>query len=430
MATTESRTREDGTRAGGTVRIDGLSKKFCRHLKRSMYYGILDLGRNMLGMRPDSSQLRASEFWALDKVSLDVAEGETVALIGPNGSGKTTLLRILAGIFPPDLGEVSVSGRVGALIALGAGFHPHMSGRDNVYLNGAILGISRDEIDARFDAIVEFSGIAYAMDAPVATYSSGMRVRLGFAVAVNTDPDLLLVDEVIAVGDVGFRMKCYDHIRKLMSRGTSVILVSHNLQQLSRVTSRAVVLDRGRIQFDGGLHEGIALCQHLSRSAPSGDDGEEGAGGERRGWLEGAVTCRSDGGAPASQFQTGDDIVVDIRLGCAAPIDGARLIVSVESAALGILGSLSSPYHQFELDLGPPGARIRLRLREIPLLVGGYALNISLYGKGIGDFHDRVLQAVQFSVVGPPTDATGFGVNQTVMFPHDWQRVDESGGGG
>jgi len=254
-----------------SVNANGLSKKFCRNLKRSMYYGILDLGRNMIGVKPRCSDLRRSEFWALNGVSLQLEQGKSVGLIGPNGSGKTTLLRLLAGIFPPDRGEVSISGRVGALIALGAGFHPHMTGRDNVFLNAAILGIPREEIAARFDEIVSFAGVRDAIDAPVATYSSGMRVRLGFSVAVNTQPDLLLVDEVIAVGDVGFRMKCYQHILRLMDEGTSVILVTHNVSQLSRITDRSVVMQSGSVIFDGPLTEGIGIYDQVAAEQPDDD---------------------------------------------------------------------------------------------------------------------------------------------------------------
>ena len=276
------------------LRVQNVSKKFCRHLKRSMWYGIQDLARNFVGLPPsgwlDASAvdvqrssnngpddedvqlladgqralgLRKSEFWALQDISFDLRRGECLGLIGRNGCGKTTLLRIIAGIFPPDLGEISIRGRVSALIALGAGFHPLMTGRENVYLNGAILGMSRAEIDAKFPKIEVFAEIEGFLDAPVSTYSSGMRVRLGFAVAAEMEPDLLIVDEVLAVGDAAFRRKCYDFFRKLRRRGCAVIIVSHQLGQLATICDRAIVLKQGKIDFTGDAPTGVAHLQDL-----------------------------------------------------------------------------------------------------------------------------------------------------------------------
>jgi len=228
------------------VSVRNVSKKFCKTLRRSMAYGIADLARGLVGIKPDSRTLRKGEFWALDDVSFELRRGEVLGLIGVNGSGKTTLLRLLAGIFPPDKGQITVKGRVGALIALGAGFHPHMTGRENIYLNGAILGMRRREIEDRFDAIVDFAEIGDFVEAPVASYSSGMKVRLGFAIAIQLDPDVLLVDEVLAVGDVGFRAKCYNAIYE-STRRAGTVFVSHSMQHVSRICSNVVVLDGGHV---------------------------------------------------------------------------------------------------------------------------------------------------------------------------------------
>ena len=237
--------------------VRNVSKKFCKNLRRSMAYGILDLGKNMLGVRPDSCRLRTAEFWALDDVSIELKRGEVLGLIGANGSGKTTLLRMLAGIFPPDKGEIAVRGRVGALISVGAGFHPHMTGRENVYVNGAILGMTKAEIDERFDAIVSFAEIGDFLDAPVSTYSSGMRVRLGFAIAAHVDPDVMLVDEILAVGDQSFRAKCNRRMARFRDDNRSIILVSHNLHQIRNICDRTVVLERGRALFAGDTDEAV-----------------------------------------------------------------------------------------------------------------------------------------------------------------------------
>jgi lipopolysaccharide transport system ATP-binding protein len=294
------------------LRVSGVSKKFCRNLRRSMWYGIQDLSKNLMGFRsnpetldggktlvirpetldqgtgggasaesleskvysPESSPsslkskvyslksnepedgLRRDEFWALKDINFDLKRGECLGLIGRNGCGKTTLLRLIAGIFPPDRGEIAIRGRVGALIALGAGFHPHMTGRENVYLNGAILGLSKREIDAQFDEIVDFAEIDGFIDAPVSTYSSGMRVRLGFAVAIQVKPDLLLIDEILAVGDVGFRSKCYAAISDLLS-SAAVVFVSHQMSTVARICQRVLVLKNGVVTVDCDSIKGI-----------------------------------------------------------------------------------------------------------------------------------------------------------------------------
>jgi ABC-type polysaccharide/polyol phosphate transport system ATPase subunit len=220
-----------------------------------MLYGIQDLARNMLGVRPSTTPqldntttndgLRRDEFWAVQNVNFDLKRGEILGIIGMNGSGKSTLLRILTGIFPPDDGQVVVSGRLSGLIALGAGFHPHMTGRENIYLNGAILGIGRDEIQNKFNAIVDFANIGDFLDAPVSTYSSGMYVRLGFAIAIHSLSDVVVIDEILAVGDARFQRKCLDHIRELRKEGRSFILVSHNMQNIEAMCSRVLFLDHG-----------------------------------------------------------------------------------------------------------------------------------------------------------------------------------------
>jgi lipopolysaccharide transport system ATP-binding protein len=223
-----------------------------------MYYGVLDSVRSMVGIPYATALLRNNEFWALEDVSFEINRGETLGIIGANGSGKTTLLRLITGIYPPDRGRIAIEGRIGALIAVGAGFHPHMTGRENIYLNGTILGMSRREIDARLDAIIEFADIGDFLEAPVATYSSGMRVRLGFAIAINCAPDILLVDEILAVGDVGFQLKCFDRIGELRKQGVATLLVSHNLQHISMFCEKVLLLDHGHVDYFGDVETGLS----------------------------------------------------------------------------------------------------------------------------------------------------------------------------
>jgi lipopolysaccharide transport system ATP-binding protein len=251
------------------VSVRNVSKKFCRNLRRSMAYGIKDLSCNLTGVRQDTSNLRKHEFWSLKDISFDLKRGECVGLIGPNGSGKTTLLRLLTGIFPPDAGGISCRGRVGALIALGAGFHPLMTGRENIYLNGAILGLTRKEVARREESIIEFAGIDEFIDAPVATYSSGMRVKLGFSVCAQMEPDILIVDEVLAVGDSGFRIKCMNHMTNLLSR-TAIVFVSHSMPMVARMCNRIILLDGGKEIYSGNdVGHGIDAYSDLFAGASS-----------------------------------------------------------------------------------------------------------------------------------------------------------------
>lgn len=227
------------------IKVENVSKKFCRDLKRSLWYGMKDLGNELLGRSHDyDGHLRKDEFWALKDVSFELKRGECLGLIGRNGAGKTTLLRMLNGLIKPDKGRIEMRGRVGALIALGAGFNPILTGRENIYVNASILGLNKKETDAKFDEIVEFADIQDFIDAPVQSYSSGMQVRLGFAVTTALDPDILIIDEILAVGDMGFRAKCYDVIGRL-SRKTAIIFVSHSMPIVSRICNRAILLNNG-----------------------------------------------------------------------------------------------------------------------------------------------------------------------------------------
>jgi lipopolysaccharide transport system ATP-binding protein len=230
---------------GVDIKVDHVSKKYCKSLKRGMSYGVRDITRNVFGLSSRSSKLRKDEFWAVDDVSFEVRRGETLGIIGPNGSGKTTLLKMLNGIFWPDKGKITVKGKVGALIAVGAGFHPALTGRENIYVNAAILGMTKKEVEERFGSIVEFADIGDFLDTPVKYYSSGMFVRLGFAVAVHCDPDILLVDEVLAVGDEGFQLKCFNKIGELKKNGASVIIVSHNMHLISTFANRVLLINDG-----------------------------------------------------------------------------------------------------------------------------------------------------------------------------------------
>lgn len=233
------------------IRVEGVSKRFCRSLKRSLWYGLQDLGSELRGHRHGGDgQLRAEEFWAVRDVNIELKRGECLGIIGHNGAGKTTLLRMLNGLIKPDSGRIELRGRVGALIALGAGFNPVLTGRENIFVNASVLGLSARQVNAKLDEIVDFAEIGDFLDSPVRNYSSGMTVRLGFSIAaVLIEPDVLLLDEVLAVGDISFKVKALNAVRHLTQR-SAVVLVSHNMQQVANFCTRAAVMANGHALMD------------------------------------------------------------------------------------------------------------------------------------------------------------------------------------
>jgi ABC-type polysaccharide/polyol phosphate transport system ATPase subunit len=230
------------------IRVKDVSKRFVIRKDKSLKERLVNFGR---------SKKFKEDFWALKDVDLEITAGTTIGLVGANGSGKSTLLKAIGGIIQPTSGFVERRGRLAALLELGAGFHPDLTGRDNVYLNASILGLSRKQVDQYFDSIVEFSEIGDFIDTQVKFYSSGMYVRLAFAIAVHVDPDILLVDEVLAVGDEPFQKKCMDKIREFQQEGRTIVLVSHSAQQIKDLCDRVVVLSHGDVTFDGPAEAGI-----------------------------------------------------------------------------------------------------------------------------------------------------------------------------
>lgn len=229
------------------VKVENVSKKFCRDLKRSLWYGMQDLSRELFGLQHGGNgELRRDEFWAIKDISFELKRGECLSLIGRNGAGKTTLLKMLNGLIKPDMGRIEIRGRIGALIALGAGFNPILSGRENIYINASILGIERSEINRKLDDIVSFAELQEFIDSPVKNYSSGMHARLGFSIAANFQPDILLIDEALAVGDMEFTIKCLNRIADLQQQGAAIIFISHNELQIRRVAQRCILLHKGQ----------------------------------------------------------------------------------------------------------------------------------------------------------------------------------------
>lgn len=401
--------------AAPVLEVCNVSKRFARRLQTSLRYGVIDALRDMCGLATRQG-LGHEEFWALNDVSFTVRRGESIGLLGANGAGKSTLLKIIAGLIKPDRGHVTVRGRVGALIELGAGMHPLLSGRENIRVNAAVLGLSQRELASKLDEIIAFADLGEFIDAPVQSYSSGMRVRLGFAVAAHLEPDLLLVDEVLAVGDVSFRMKCFQRIEKLMSAGTSLILVSHSVIDIARVCSRTLVLKCGRGSIAPSVEAGIALYQELGSAAASTRTANQEI------WLESATLLPVTGRPPGTLF-TGDQLSFDVHILSRVPRNNLRLIVHLYSSSIGMLGSFASPADGIVWSL-QRNATIRVSLPELPLLVGAYSLSISLYGEGRQEYLDELSHAIRFQIAGPPIDGFGFGPCHTFAFAHKWETLE------
>jgi lipopolysaccharide transport system ATP-binding protein len=310
------------------VRIENVGKIFCRDLKKSLLYGLKDSVRDLIGQRKGSASsaserlLRKSEFWANKGISFELRRGECLGLIGHNGAGKTTLLKMLNGLIKPDTGRIEMRGRVSALIALGAGFNPILTGRENIYINGSVLGFPIKEIDNKIDEIIDFAEVREFIDAPVQTYSSGMQVRLGFAVASTMDPDILIIDEVLAVGDIGFRVKCLNKIHELLET-TAVIFVSHSMPFVSRICTQAILLNKGQAELQSD-----SVPKVIDRYHEAFSTGERKAVGSGEAEIL-AVDVIGAGGEEIPLVSFGESLELKIRLRITSPcsIVQMRLIV-------------------------------------------------------------------------------------------------------
>jgi ABC-2 type transport system ATP-binding protein len=349
------------------VRIEGVSKYFTVRKDKSLKERVVNFSR---------SERHKEVFHALRDIDLEIMTGSTVGLIGPNGSGKSTLLKTIGGIIQPSSGSVMRRGRMAALLELGAGFHPDLTGRENVFLNASILGLSERQTLSYFDDIVEFSGIADFIDTQVKFYSSGMYVRLAFAVAVHVDPDLLLVDEVLAVGDEAFQQKCLDKIRSFQQEGRTIVLVTHTMSQITDLCTRGIVLAKGNVVFDGDPTDAVELLRGGFRSQRELDAARAAERGEQAVAAAPKVVERVTGGrvavigpdgSPASTFASGDDIAVDVTFDAEERLEGwncamqisnplGQLVLFTSSERLGTGADPVEGPTRYRFSL--PGARI------------------------------------------------------------------------
>jgi ABC-2 type transport system ATP-binding protein len=397
------------------VLVENVTKRFRLYQERnqSLKATIMRRGRS-----------RHEDFLALDDVSVDVAEGTTVGFIGENGSGKSTLLKCIARILVPDEGQLSVNGKLSALLELGAGFHPELSGRDNVYLNGTILGLSKRTIDRKFDDIVSFAGLERFIDTPVKNYSSGMYVRLGFSVAINVDPDILAVDEVLAVGDEQFQSRCADKFAELRAEGRTIVLVSHGLGAVRNMCDEVVWLAHGKVRKAGKAGD---VIDAYTSEMHQGHEQAEGAGhrwGSHEAELE-KVELLNAKGKPTKKVRTGDAVTVRLHYRAHEPISRPNFGVMINTRE----GLLVSGPNTREAGLVPkkiigPGV-IELHIPRLLLLPGTYDLSGSLCDFAVLHVFDFHQNAVRFDVEpGKPYETFGGVTSLDGEFSHTPDDVD------
>jgi lipopolysaccharide transport system ATP-binding protein len=313
--------------------------------------------------------------WALKDVSFEVKQGEVVGIIGRNGAGKSTLLKILTRITKPTTGHARIRGRVGSLLEVGTGFHPELTGRENVFLNGAVLGMRRAEIKRKFDEIVEFSGVERFLDTPVKRYSSGMRVRLAFAVAAHLDPEILLIDEVLAVGDADFQKKCLGKMGEAAHGGRTVLFVSHNMQTLGRLCSRGILLERGAIVEDGAARDVIASYLRVGMKQGAEIEFPRPVGAHRA--FVSRLRIENDDGTPASAFPIGCPWQVRVLLEVGSEVRRLKMALAIERIGIRIQKTVTPAQ-----DCLPGKHQVLFKQDSLYLAPGEYTLSLNLADPG------------------------------------------------
>jgi lipopolysaccharide transport system ATP-binding protein len=364
------------------IHFEQVSKRFILHHERPRSFQELAIS---LFRRDNSSH---EEFWALKDVSFAVSAGETVGLIGPNGAGKSTILKLVSRIIEPTSGQVKTNGRVGALLELGAGFHHDLTGRENVYLNGSILGLSHREIDQRFESIVDFAEIARFIDMPVRNYSSGMLMRLGFAVATSFHPDVLLIDEVLAVGDQAFQSKCLQHIAQMREEGVTILFVSHGLDMVRRLCHRAIWLDKGQVQAIGPADEvAVSYLSQVWKDTNIRLLAEGDATGRGRRWGSGEavitkVEFLDEIGHAQRAFQAGGTFVARIHYQAHQAIRMPAFGIAIYREDGAHVNGPNTVQSGYEIRAIDGAGTVDYVIESLPLLPGRYEFTAAIY-----DYH-------------------------------------------
>jgi ABC-2 type transport system ATP-binding protein len=377
------------------VELNGVSKRFRLYHERysSLKERVIHFGR-----------IPYEDFWAVRDVEFDIEVGKTVGILGHNGSGKSTLLKCIAGILQPTQGEIVTRGRLAALLELGAGFHPELTGRENVYLNASILGLSRKETDRAFDEIVAFAELEEFIDNQVKFYSSGMFVRLGFAVAVHVDPRILLIDEVLAVGDEGFQRKCLDRIQRFQEEGRTIVFVTHAVDLVRRICDRAVMLERGEIRVQGHPDQVVREFRLLMMNEDLLYANREDEG-TREVEILGIELIRKDGSS-AEFVQAGDDLTIQVDLRANIPVDRPVVSFALHDQDNELTFETNTDWQGVYLKNFEGKRRIRFKLRAIPLVGGHYWVTVGVHSRDAERVFHVQRQRHSFEV-GPGAHAPG-----------------------
>ena len=388
------------------IRVDGVGKSYRLGRSGTKYNTLRDNLANLasspmrLLRRSRDARVPAEPFWALKDVSFEIKEGEVVGIIGRNGAGKSTLLKILSRITEPTEGEVDLHGRVGSLLEVGTGFHGELSGRENIFLNGAILGMRRAEIARKFDEIVAFAEVEKFIDTPVKHYSSGMYVRLAFAVAAHLEPEILIVDEVLAVGDVEFQKKCLGKLGDVARDGRTVLFVSHNMASLQNLCSTGILLGQGKLQGMGPIDGIIKDYMSTIRSANSGSVDLHTHSGRKPGMSHAftKVVIYNRENQQTSILSCGDRAVVELHLSLKSPLDRPWVSIGVHDVSGQRLFTVSSGWSSSTLS--PLGGEVIVRcaIEDLPLIPGNYTLTLTV-GNTMEASRDWIDHAISFSVV-------------------------------
>jgi len=386
--------RADASVQAGEIRARGLGRVFKIRLSQSRSLKEVILRRELP---------RTRELWALKDVDLDIPRGETFGIVGHNGSGKSTLLKLIAGIFAPSTGELEVAGRVGSLIEIGAGFHPEFTGVENVYLNAAIYGLRRSYIDEHLDEIIEFAELEQFKDVPVRTYSSGMYMRLGFSVAMHIQPDVLLLDEVLAVGDEAFKQKCFGRIGDFKRSGGTIVFVSHDASAVERLCDRAIMLERGRVLEEGPASD-VVRAYHRRLMSESADPAARQNGASAGRVRVHEVRAVAGDGTPRDRFTEGEPMALEVWLYSDNGVEGGSVTVGIRDADERPVGSQTLE----DVRLGPARLeRLRLNFPGLPMREGRFFVDVGVTTTDRNAELARADRALELTVFG--SDAAGSG---------------------
>jgi ABC-2 type transport system ATP-binding protein len=381
------------------IRVDGVSKRFRLYQERNTSLKATVLRRRRAVYK---------ELWALQDVSFEVPEGQSFGLIGHNGSGKSTLLKCIAKILTPDKGSITTHGKISALLELGAGFHPELSGRDNVYLNASILGLAKKEIDRRFDEIVDFSGLGDRIDTPVKNYSSGMYIRLGFSVAINVDPEILLIDEILTVGDESFQRKCTEKFDELKDSGKTIVLVSHAMGAMKDLCDELALLDHGQLVSIGKPDDVIDTYMGGVESNVR-PDGEYGMRFGRGGAVIESVEMLDRRGEPVSILHTGDKVTFRWHCRADEPIEQPVFRLEFHNKHGMVISGSNTRYHDHSVDLIQGSFTIDYEIDRFLLVSGTYDISATLLDYDLKEPYDARHRFQRFYVeFGSPPDLDGF----------------------